>query len=233
LLRALRAVAVVVGSSGILGCGTLGTAREPIVVAADHPPRPVVQLRRATLPQPLTFFAVHYWFAAWDPRSGVWERWEVWQQKEMAPPSWGHVHENLTGIDSAVGGGEVVVERQWVDDDARALISALHASPSYPDRDQYRAWPGPNSNSYVAWVLRESGVGADLDPRAIGKDWRGWVGGGLTTTGTGFQVSTPLIGFAIGLLDGFQLEIFCLTFGLKPVPPNLLTPVGRIGAPEQ
>jgi hypothetical protein len=32
-------------------------------------------------------------------------------------------------------------------------------------------WPGPNSNTFVAWVLREAGVEHALDPRAIGRNY--------------------------------------------------------------
>ena len=32
-------------------------------------------------------------------------------------------------------------------------------------------WPGPNSNTFVAWVLREAGVEHALDPRGIGRNY--------------------------------------------------------------
>jgi hypothetical protein len=219
--------------SSVSACGNLGTDREPVVAPHEHRADAVVQLRRASLPQPLSAMAVHYWFAAWDADFRVWERWEVWQQKGLTTTSWGYVHRDLSAIDAPVGGGESVVERQWYGDEARALIAALHASPLYPHRDLYRAWPGPNSNTYVAWVLREAGVAADLDPKAIGKDWRGWIGAGATTTGTGVQLSTPLTGLKLGARDGFEVSVLCLTFGFKPSPPALKTPFGSLGAPEQ
>lgn len=219
--------------TSVSACGRLGTDREPVVGANERRTYPVVQLRRATLPQPLTAIAVHYWFAAWDADFGAWERWEVWQEPSLTPESWGYVHRDLSAIDAGVGGGPSVVERQWYADDARALIKVLHASPLYPNRNVYRAWPGPNSNTYVAWVLREAGIAADLDPKAIGKDWRGWIGAGTTTTGSGVQVSTPVVGFKLGALDGLEVSVLCLTFGFKPSPPALKTPLGSLGAVEQ
>jgi hypothetical protein len=33
-------------------------------------------------------------------------------------------------------------------------------------------WPGPNSNTFAAWVLREAGVAEPLDPRGIGRNYR-------------------------------------------------------------
>jgi hypothetical protein len=112
-------------------------------------------------------------------------------------------------------------------------VDALHAWSSYPYRDTYRAWPGPNSNTYVAWVLRRSGVSADLSPKAIGKDWLGWVGAGTTTTGTGVQFSSPLVGLTVGARDGIAVAILCLSFGVKLSPPSLKTPFGSLGPNEQ
>src|SRR5947209_8250000 len=68
------------------------------------------------------------------------------------------------------------------------------ARRSLGDRDAYRYWPGPNSNTYPAWVLREAGVAGELPPKAVGKDYLGIVGAGVTTTQFGVQVETPLVG---------------------------------------
>ena len=38
--------------------------------------------------------------------------------------------------------------------------------------DRYRYWPGPNSNSYVAWVLERAGIEYALGWRGIGRRWR-------------------------------------------------------------
>jgi hypothetical protein len=32
-------------------------------------------------------------------------------------------------------------------------------------------WPGPNSNTFVAWVLREAGIDFALDARGIGRSY--------------------------------------------------------------
>ena len=108
----------------------------------------------------------------------------------------------------------------------------LHRSPDYPHRDTYRAWPGPNSNTYVAWVLRESNVSADLGPLAIGKDWRGWIDGGATTTGTGLHFETPIVGAKLGLVEGVELHVLAFTFGFAFLKPTLKTPFGALSLPE-
>ena len=181
---------------------------------------------------PLRIMAVHYWFNAYDPRSRTWERWELWQVADRNATSWGHIHRDLMAPYDDVGGGDAVVEAEWTGDDAARLVSTLHRPEDYPDRGEYRAWPGPNSNTYVAWVLRESGVSADLGPLGIGKDWRGWVGAGVTTTHTGVQVESPLVGLKLGLVEGIEIHVLALTFGFGFLPPKLKTPFGSIGPPE-
>jgi hypothetical protein len=38
---------------------------------------------------------------------------------------------------------------------AHKMYSFIHReSPTYPHKDRYRIYPGPNSNSYVGWILR-------------------------------------------------------------------------------
>ena len=42
-------------------------------------------------------------------------------------------------------------------------------SESYPYSQRYFVWPGPNSNTFVAWVLRRAGVAQPLNWMAFGK----------------------------------------------------------------
>src|SRR5262249_27590407 len=114
----------------------------------------------------------------------------------------------------------------------RDLIAALHESPTYPNRDRYLAWPGPNSTTYIAWVFRQSGVSADLHPMGLGKDYLGTFGAGITTTRTGLQAETPLLGLKVGLLDGLELHFIGFTLGIDTWPSALKTPFGRVGFDE-
>jgi Protein of unknown function (DUF3750) len=125
---------------------------------------------------------------------------------------------------------------------ARRLAASLAKAPEYPYRRRYLAWPGPNSNTYIAWVLRDAGVPWNMGPKCIGKDYLGtagvpgaWVrtvGVGITTTGTGVQVESPLLGLKVGLRDGAELHLLCFTFGLDAWPPGVKTPLGRFGFAE-
>jgi hypothetical protein len=199
---------------------------------APRPGEPVVQLRSAPLPEPLGTIAVHCWFLAFNPDEGTWHRWELWQTRDPGLFNWGHVTRDLSSLEVGVGGGPGRIEREWHGDEARRLIKTLERSGEYPDRDQYFAWPGPNSNTYIDWVLRESAVGFDLGPRGIGRDYRGRVGAGLTTTGTGVQAESTAIGVKVGLREGIELHLLGFTFGIGVWPPAIKTPLGRFGFPE-
>ena len=97
----------------------------------------------------------------------------------------------------------------------------------------YSVWPGPNSNSFIAYVLAaipEAGIA--LPPTAIGKDWRvdaqvvGW-----TPSGTGIQLSLGgLFGISIGWVEGLEVNVLGLVTGIDIRRPALKLPgFGRIG----
>ncbi len=199
---------------------------------SSTPDGPVAQLWYGPLPKPLNLSAVHYWLVTFDPAEGRWHRWDLWEYKDVRPPNWGHVHEDLMAPDAWPGGGPGRPEREWHGDEARAIRNVLARSPEYPYRNRYLAWPGPNSNTYIAWVLREAGVSADIDPRAIGRDYLGRVGIGWTTTRTGVQAESPVLGVKAGLKDGVELHFLTFTLGIDTWPPALKTPLGRVGFAE-
>jgi hypothetical protein len=200
--------------------------------ATATPDEVVVQLRCATIPGGLGLLAVHYWFAVFDPPTHHWQRWEVWQRPNAGGTSWQHVHKDLMTADASVGGGPVQIRAEWHGAEARALADALAQSSEYADRGRYLAWPGPNSNTYIAWVLRRSGVAADLEPRGIGKDYLGLVGVAISTTGLGVQAESTVLGLKMGLRDGVELHVWYFTFGLDLLRPAVKTPFGRLGMPE-
>lgn len=202
------------------------------VDASALPGEDIVQLRQATLPSVLGAVAVHYWFAVFSVADGKWSRWEVWQQRKAGPVHWGHVHKDLMHPDSGVGGGAAEISHEWRGEAARRIITVLANSANYPYRDTYRAWPGPNSNTYAAWVLRKARVPVDLHPKAIGKDYFGLAGGGVSSTRTGIQGDTLIAGLKLGLQDGAEAHVLGLTFGVDLHPPAIKTPLGRLGKGE-
>src|SRR5438270_11949826 len=65
------------------------------------------------------------------------------------------------------------------------------AVASYPHPNTYRAWPGPNSNTFLAHVARQvPDLAIQLPSNAVGKDFLS--GGGLfaaAPSGSGFQLA--------------------------------------------
>lgn len=126
-----------------------------------------VQLRYATLPSLLGLFAAHYWFVVWDDDEC--HRWEVWQTKNAGGRSIGHLHCDLKHADAGVGGGLARVAVEWTGEHALAIKTVLENPQAYPFCEKYRYWPGPNSNTFAAWVLRKAGVQHKLGAMALGK----------------------------------------------------------------
>ena len=116
---------------------------------------------------------------------------------------------------------------------AEALIPRIDAAArSYPYASEYSAWPGPNSNTFVAWITRAvPELGVDLPPTAIGKDYLGAAIVGSAPSGSGVQFSLGgLLALTASGVEGLELNLLGLTFGLNPFDPALKLPMlGRLG----
>lgn len=118
-----------------------------------------------------------------------------------------------------------------------ALIDAIEqAVASYPYPNEYRSYPGPNSNTFLAHIGREvPALGLDLPATAIGKDYRPLTAPiGRSATGSGVQFSVlGLLGVSIGWQEGLEGNVLGLHFGLDLNPPAIRLPwIGRIGWPD-
>jgi hypothetical protein len=117
---------------------------------------------------------------------------------------------------------------------AEAMIPyVMKAIKTYPYPDFYRVWPGPNSNTFISHIMRNTpGINVELPPTAIGKDWIGEGRPvGVTESGTGVQVSLlGALGVTLGLAEGVEINILGLTFGVDFYRPALKLPfIGRLG----
>jgi hypothetical protein len=115
-----------------------------------------------------------------------------------------------------------------------AMIERIEvAVASYPYADQYRSYPGPNSNTFIAHIGREvSELKLDLPANAIGKDYRPLSQPvGLSSSGSGVQASLlGLLGVSIGWQEGMEINLLGLNFGIDVNRPALRLPMlGRIG----
>ena len=128
--------------------------------------------------------------------------------------------------------GELYAEKRGAGVDELIKRVAKLAS-EYPYAKEYTLWPGPNSNTFVAWVTRQiPELQADLPATAIGKDYLGGRVVGAAPSGSGFQFSLAgLLGFSASGVEGLELNLLSLNFGVGPGGLKLPL-VGRIGSPK-
>ena len=112
-------------------------------------------------------------------------------------------------------------------------IKAAIAAYRYSKRGDYAAWPGPNSNTFVAAVMAAVPEAAvSLPPTAIGKDFPydgRWIG--LTPSRTGvFATLGGYAGLTLGWVEGLEINLFGAVAGLDIRRPAIKLPgFGRIG----
>jgi len=117
----------------------------------------------------------------------------------------------------------------------RLIPQVRKAVTSYPYQTfgAYNAWPGPNSNTFVAHVMRSvPELSAALPPTALGKDWQPWRDiVGLTPSRTGIQISLGgYAGLALGWVEGLEIDFMGLVAGIDVRRPAVKIPAwGRIG----
>lgn len=204
----------------------VGLAPDPAVT-----PEPVVQVYAARAVRWRGYFGVHTWIAVKPTRAEAFTVYEV------------------TGFAVGRGGNAVRVSQRPADGrwfgsapdllaDVRgpgvaALIERIErAVAAYPYQRSYRIWPGPNSNTFTAFVLREvPELNVDLPAHAIGKDYLGPRLFARSPSGTGVQANLfGVLGLLAGRQEGLELNVLGLTFGIDPDDLGLKLPlVGRVG----
>lgn len=232
-----RPVASFVSRAGLIGLLALGGAavtadnsenqvREDAVVS-----EPVVQVWGARTRGAKGIFGVHTWIAVRPRNETEYTVYEVvgWRLRwtdtavvvrNRAPNHW-------FGAE-----GELYAEKRGAG--VEALIQRIDKlAREYPYANTYTLWPGPNSNTFVAWIARAvPELEADLPATAIGKDYIGSDMISTAPSGKGFQFSLRgLLGIAASSVDGVELNVLGLNFGVSGSGIKLPI-VGRIGTPR-
>jgi hypothetical protein len=177
-------------------------------------------------------FAVHTWLIMKREGAVRYDRYEVvgWGVRHGRPA----VRRDMRAIDGYWAGNlpHIVVDRRGPE--VEALIERIEtAIETYPYPNQYRSWPGPNSNTFIAHIARSvPELALELPPTAIGKDYL--ANGSVfasTPSGTGYQMSLlGLLGLSLGRDEGLELNLLGMTLGIDPVDVAIKLPaVGRIG----
>jgi hypothetical protein len=107
------------------------------------------------------------------------------------------------------------------------------AARGYPYSNTYTLWPGPNSNTFTAWIARAvPELQVDLPATAVGKDYIGSTFVSTAPSGTGFQFTLAgVFGVVASPVDGFELNLLGLNFGVSGTGVKLPM-VGRVGLPH-
>ncbi len=228
---------VVVSCAGLQRQGEWWQARRDSSGQAPDPavtPEAVLQVYAARAVGWRGVLAVHTWIAVKPSGAASYTRYEVigWGVDRGVPA----VRINRTGPDNYWFGSrpDLLVDRRGEGVDA--LIARVEAAiKSYPYPSTYRTWPGPNSNTFTAYVGRAvPELRVDLPSTAIGKDYLpGGALAGSSPSGTGVQLSLfGLAGLLAGWEEGIEVNLLGLTFGIDVKGPALKLPgVGRVGHP--
>ena len=176
-------------------------------------------------------FAVHSWLAAKPAGADRYTRYEVIGWYARAGRSSVSISDR-TAADAEWFGSPPLLLRDLRGAEAEAVIGKLPgAADSYPHSSTYSAWPGPNSNTFIAHLAREiPELRLTLPSIAIGKDYLP-PGQFLarTPSGTGYQVSVAgLLGVAAALDEGMEINVLGLVTGFDLRTPALKLPgIGR------
>lgn len=227
------ALALVIASATGRAADWRTASHEPVGLAPDPAatPEPVVQVYAARTWGWRGAFGVHTWVAVKPANARVYTVYEV-------------IGWRLRWSDSALAIGERAPDARWFGNapellsDKRGegvgelIVRIDKAAHEYPFAREYAAWPGPNSNTFVAWITRAvPELQADLPSTAIGKDYLGNRLVARAPSGGGFQISLGgLLALTSSGVEGIEFSILGLSFGIDPFDPAIKLPLlGRLG----
>src|SRR5215470_15967620 len=207
-----------------------------IAPPAETTPEAIVQVYAARALNWRGIFGVHSWIATKPENASGYMIYQVigWR-----------LYRHLPAVSSAPG----IPDGRWFGNEpqliaelrgeaaARAIPIILQAVENYPYANEYQLWPGPNSNTFTAYIGRQvPELRMDLPANAIGKDYP--INGSLidsAPSGTGYQFSMfGLLGLTMAKEEGIELNLLGLSFGIDFLKPALKLPIiGRLGVSER
>lgn len=199
-----------------------------ILPAPSAEPEATVHVLAARVGRWRGIFAHHSWIVIKPAGADRYRRYDV--------VGWGRpVRTDHRAPDGRWFGNLPIISARLEGADAeRAIARMERLLQSYPHGDygDYSAWPGPNSNTFIAHLVAgDPKLAAGLLPTAIGKDFRdSAIYAGASPSGTGFQLSLAgVAGLTIGWVEGIEINMLGLVAGIDLARPALKLPGwGRI-----
>ena len=167
-------------------------------------------------------FATHSWLVLKPKNANRYDRYDV--------VGWGRpVRRNAYDADGRWYSNTPVINREISGEQAEQLIPDIErAIAQYPwrNRGDYTLWPGPNSNTFVASIIRSvPGFDARTVSTAVGRDYPAngkWI---EQDAAKSWRISLGgYAGLVLGWEDGLELNFLGLVAGINPSKGQIKIP---------
>lgn len=196
---------------------TANRSSSHIAPSPHQTPEAVIQIYSARTFNWRGLFAVHTWIAVKPKNSKAYFVYQVvgWRLLRNLPPL-------MAESD--------IADRYWFNEkpmvildirgkEAEKIIPEIaKAAKTYPFPNKYVYWPGPNSNTFTAYIAREvPSLRLSLPSNAIGKDYLTHQSFfSRTPSGTGYQFSIyGLFGMTLAWQEGIEINLLGLVYGIS------------------
>jgi hypothetical protein len=199
-----------------------------VLPRADADPEAAVYVMAARTGGLKGAFSLHSWIVVKNAGAAAFDRYDK--------VGWGSpIRRNSRPADGRWYSNTPVIVHALKGDAAAAVIPKVEAAiASYPyaRNGDYLVWPGPNSNSFVAHVVRSvPELGAVMPPNATGRDFAAGIGSiGWSSQTWDFHATLHgLAGLSVGWTSGIELHFMGLVAGIDIARPALKIPAyGRV-----
>jgi hypothetical protein len=171
-------------------------------------------------------FSVHTWIAV-KPKNGT-------EYHVLQVIGW----RLLAGLPALTTDADIP-DRYWFDEKPKVILDIRgekaeqlipkikQAATSYPYPNNYEVWPGPNSNTFTAYIARQvPELGLAMPANAVGKDYLpSFALFARAPSCSGYQFSVfGLIGVLVAWKEGLEVSFLGLVYGISPVQKAIKLP---------